>query len=160
MARSNMERSDIERSAVEAEVLGALLARTNATLNLASAILLIVGWVFIRRGNVRRHRLSMLAAVATSSLFLIFYVTRLTITGTHSFAGEGVAKVIYLGILFSHIVLAILIVPCVLRLLYLVWKERFQDHRRLARRVFPAWLYVSVTGIVVYVLLYHVYGYV
>ena len=150
----------MERSDVEAEALGALLARTNATLNLSSAILLMVGWVFIRRGNVRRHRLSMLAAVTTSSLFLIFYVTRLFITGVHSFAGEGVAKAIYLGILSSHIVLAILIVPCVLRLLYLVWKERFQDHRRLARGVFPAWLYVSVTGFVVYVLLYHVYGFV
>ena len=142
---------------MEAEAFGALLARTNATLNLSSGILLMVGWGFIRRGDIRRHRLSMLGAFATSSLFLIFYVTRLTITGTHSFAGEGVARAIYLGILSS---LSILIVPCVLRLLYLVWKERFQDHRRLARWVFPAWLYVSVTGFVVYVLLYHVYGYV
>ena len=145
---------------MEAEALGALLARTNATLNLSSGVLLMVGWVFIRRGDVRRHRLSMLGAVAASSLFLIFYVTRFTITGTHSFAGVGVAKTIYLGILFSHMILAVLIVPCVLRLLYLVWRERFQDHHRLARWVFPAWLYVSITGFVVYVLLYHVYGYV
>ena len=155
-----MEQSAVERSDMEAEAFGALLARTNATLNLSSGILLMVGWGFIRRGDIRRHRLSMLGAFATSSLFLIFYVTRLTITGTHSFAGEGVARAIYLGILSSHIILAILIVPCVLRLLYLVWKERFQDHRRLARWVFPAWLYVSVTGFVIYVLLYHVYGYV
>jgi uncharacterized membrane protein YozB (DUF420 family) len=145
---------------MEAEAFGALLARTNATLNLSSGVLLMIGWVFIRRGDVRRHRLSMLGAVTTSSLFLIFYVTRFAITGTHSFAGVGVAKMVYLGILFSHMILAVLIVPCVLRLLYLVWKERFQDHRRLARWVFPAWLYVSVTGFVVYVMLYHVYGYV
>ena len=145
---------------MEAEAFGALLARTNATLNLSSGVLLMIGWGFIRRGDIRRHRLSMLGAVATSSLFLIFYVTRFTITGTHSFAGVGAAKTIYLGILFSHMILAVLIVPCVLRLLYLVWKERFQDHRRLARWVFPAWLYVSITGFVVYVLLYHVYGYV
>ena len=145
---------------MEAEAFGTLLARTNATLNLSSGVLLMIGWVFIRRGDVRRHRLSMLGAATTSSLFLIFYVTRFTITGTHSFAGVGVAKTVYLGILFSHVILAVLIVPCVLRLLYLVWKERFQDHRRLARWVFPAWLYVSVTGFVVYVLLYHVYGYV
>ena len=145
---------------MDAEALGALLARTNATLNLSSGVLLLIGWVFIRRGDVRRHRLSMLGAVATSSLFLVFYVTRFTITGTHSFAGVGAAKTIYLGILFSHMILAVLIVPCVLRLLYLVWKKRFQDHRRLARWVFPAWLYVSITGFVVYVLLYHVYGYV
>ena len=145
---------------MEAEAFGALLARTNATLNLSSGILLMIGWVFIRRGDVRRHRLSMLGAVTTSSLFLIFYVTRFTITGTHSFAGVGIAKTVYLGILFSHMTLAVLIVPCVIRLLYLVWNERFQDHRRLARWVFPAWLYVSVTGFVVYVMLYHVYGYV
>ena len=145
---------------MEAEAFGAFLARTNATLNLSSGVLLMIGWVFIRRGDVRRHRLSMLGAVTTSSLFLIFYVTRFTITGTHSFAGVGVAKTVYLGILFSHVILAVLIVPCVLRLLYLVWKERFQDHRRLARWVFPTWLYVSITGFVVYVLLYHVYGYV
>ena len=145
---------------METEALGALLARINATLNLSSGVLLMIGWVFIRRGDVRRHRLSMLGAVTTSSLFLIFYVTRFTITGTHAFAGVGVAKTVYLGILFSHIILAILIVPCVLRLLYLVWGERFQDHRRLARWVFPAWLYVSITGFVVYVMLYHVYGYV
>ena len=145
---------------METEALGALLARINATLNLSSGVLLMIGWVFIRRGDVRRHRLSMLGAVTTSSLFLIFYVTRFTITGTHAFAGVGVAKTVYLGILFSHIILAILIVPCVLRLLYLVWRERFQDHRRLARWVFPAWLYVSITGFVVYVMLYHVYGYV
>ena len=148
------------RSGMEAEALGALLARTNATLNLTSGILLTSGWIFIRRGDIRRHRLSMLGAVAASSLFLIFYVTRFTITGTHSFAGEGVARTIYLAMLSSHIILAILIVPCVLRLLFLVWKERFQDHRRLARWVFPAWLYVSVTGFLVYILLYHVYGFV
>ena len=64
------------------------------------------------------------------------------------------------GIFFSHMILAVVIVPCVLRLVYLIWKERFQDHRRLARWVFRAWLYVSISGFVVYVLLYHVYGYV
>ena len=145
---------------MEAEALGNLLAGINATLNLSSGILLTVGWVFIRRGDVGRHRLSMLAAFGTSSLFLVFYVTRFTITGTHTFAGEGVARTIYLGILYSHIFLAILIVPAVLRLLYLALKKRFSDHRRLARWVHPTWLYVSVTGFVVYVLLYHVYGYV
>jgi uncharacterized membrane protein YozB (DUF420 family) len=142
------------------EAIGAFLARTNAALNLSSAILLTSGWVFIRRGQINRHRACMLGAVATSALFLIFYITRYTITGTHSFAGVGAAKVIYLGILFSHMILAVMIVPGVLRLLYLAHMERFQDHRRLARWVHPAWLYVSVTGLVVYVLLYHVYGWV
>ncbi len=145
---------------MEAEAIGALLARTNAALNLSSGILLVTGWVFIRRKQVSRHRLSMLGAVTTSALFLILYVTRFAITGVHSFAGQGAVKTIYLAMLFSHMILAVLIVPGVLRLLYLAWKERFPDHRRLARWVFPAWFYVSVTGIVVYVLLYHVYGYV
>ncbi len=145
---------------MEAEALGSLLAGTNATLNLTSGVLLTSGWVFIRRGDVRRHRLSMLGAFATSSLFLIFYVTRFAITGTHTFAGVGAAKTIYLGLLFSHMFLAMLILPGVLRLLYLAWKERFQEHRRLARWVHPPRLYVSVTGFVVYVLLYQVYGYV
>ena len=145
---------------MEPEALGALLARTNAVLNFLSGVLLVAGWIFVKRGDTRRHRISMLGAVTTSALFLIFYLTRLAITGTHSFAGVGAARTIYLGILISHIILAVLIVPGVLRLLYLVWKERFQDHRRLARWVHPAWLYVSVTGIVVYVMLYQVYGYV
>ena len=145
---------------MEAEALGTILARINEGLNFSSGVLLVVGWFFVRRGDIRRHRMSMLGAVATSSLFLIFYVTRFAITGVHTFAGEGAAKTIYLGILFSHITLAIVIVPAVLRLVYLALKERFQDHRRLARWVHPTWLYVSVTGFVVYVLLYHVYGYV
>lgn len=145
---------------MEAEALGAVLAQTNAALNFCSGVLLTSGWIFIKRGDVLRHRWCMLGAVGTSTLFLIFYLTRFAITGTHSFAGEGAVKVVYLSILFSHMILAVLIVPGVLRLLYLAWKERFDDHRRLARWVHPAWLYVSVTGIVVYVLLYHVYGYV
>jgi len=145
---------------MEPEALGALLARTNAVLNFSSGVLLVAGWIFVKRGDKRRHGISMLGAVTTSALFLIFYLTRFAITGTHSFAGVGAAKTIYLGILFSHMILAVLIVPGVLRLLYLVWKERFQDHRRLARWVHPAWFYVSVTGIVVYVMLYQVYGYV
>ena len=155
-----MELSDMKRSDMEPEAIGAFLARTNAALNLSSTILLTSGWVFIRRGQISRHRASMLGAVATSALFLILYVTRFLITGVHSFAGVGVVKVLYLAMLFSHITLAILIIPGVLRLLYLAHRERFQDHRRLARWVHPAWLYVSVTGIVVYVLLYHVYGWV
>jgi len=154
-SRPNSERSDMEP-----EAIGTVLARTNAALNISSAILLTSGWVFIRRGQITRHRASMLGAVATSALFLIFYITRFAITGTHSFAGVGAAKVIYLGILFSHMTLAVLIIPGVLRLLYLVHSERLQDHRRLARWVHPAWLYVSVSGFVVYVLLYHVYGWV
>lgn len=145
---------------MEAEAIGSVLAPLNAVLNLSATCFLIAGFVFIKAGNIQRHRASMIGAVSASALFLVFYVTRFTLTGTHRFAGEGLARTAYLGILFSHMVLAVIIVPLVLRLLYLARKERFTEHRRLARWTYPAWLYVSVTGIAVYVMLYHVYGYV
>ncbi len=142
-----------------AEALGDLLAPVNAALNLCSTVLLISGFYFIRTGRKRRHQGAMLGAVTASALFLVFYLTRYSLTGTHEFAGEGLARTIYLVILFSHMVLAAAVVPLVLRLLFLVWRERFDAHARLARWTFPIWLYVSVTGLVVYLLLYHVYGY-
>ncbi len=142
-----------------AEALGDLLAPVNAALNLCSAVLLILGSYFIRTGRKQRHQGAMLGAVTASALFLVIYLTRYSLTGGHEFAGEGVARTIYLVILFSHMVLAAAVVPLVLRLLYLVWRERFDGHARLARWTLPIWLYVSVTGLVVYLLLYHVYGY-
>lgn len=142
------------------EVLGDLLPPLNAGLNLTSTLLLLTGFWFIRGRNVRRHRMAMLGAVASSGLFLVFYLLRFSLTGTHTFAGEGLARAFYLSVLFSHMILAVVIVPLVLRLLYLAWKERFQAHARLARWTLPIWLYVSVTGLLVYVLLYHVYGWV
>lgn len=145
---------------MEAEAIGGILAPLNAVLNFTATCFLVAGYIFIRRRDVIRHRASMIGAVSASALFLVFYVTRFALTGTHRFAGEGLARIAYLGILFSHMVLAVVIVPLVLRLLYLTRKERFAEHRRLARWTYPAWLYVSVTGIVVYVMLYHVYGYV
>lgn len=143
-----------------AEALGGLLAPLNAGLNLTSTLLLLAGFRFIKRRDIRRHRVAMLGAVASSGLFLIFYLLRFSLTGTHHFAGEGLARTVYLSVLFSHMILAVVIVPMVLRLLYLAWKERFHAHARLAGWTFPIWLYVSVTGLLVYVLLYHVYGWV
>lgn len=144
---------------ITAETVGAFLAPVNATLNLTSTLFLLAGFVFIRRRDVHRHRWAMTGALAASVLFLVFYVTRFSLTGTHRFAGTGGAKTAYLAILFSHMVLAVVVLPLVLRLLYLVRQRRFRDHARLARWTYPIWLYVSVTGILVYVLLYHVYGY-
>lgn len=144
---------------MEPEALGVILARINAGLNFTSGVFLVSGWIFIKRRDKRRHRFCMLSAVTASVLFLVFYLTRLSITGTHRFAGEGAARTAYLILLFSHMTLATLIVPGILRLLYLVRKQRFKDHARLARWVHPAWVYVSFTGIVVYMMLYHVYGY-
>ena len=139
---------------------GDLLALINASLNATSAIALITGFLFIRRKAVDRHKRAMLTAVGASALFLVFYVIRILLTGTHEFAGEGLARTAYLSILFSHMVLAVLVLPFILRLLWLAKKDRFEEHKKLARFVFPVWAYVSVTGLVVYLLLYQVYGYV
>lgn len=143
-----------------AEQLGNLIAPLNAGLNATSFALLVAGFVFIKRRDAHAHRRAMIGAVAASVLFLVFYVLRFSLTGTHRFAGTGVARTAYLTILFSHMVLAVAVVPMVLRLLWLIRERRFHDHARLARITYPIWVYVSVTGIVVYALLYHVYGYV
>lgn len=138
---------------------GDLLALVNASLNATSAVALLTGWLLIRKHRVRLHRTAMVTALTASALFLVFYLTRVAFTGTHDFAGEGAAKVVYLTILFSHMILAVAVVPLVLRLLWLIREKRFRDHARLARWTFPVWAYVSVTGLVVYLLLYQVYGY-
>ena len=140
--------------------LGDTLAAVNAGLNATSAVALFLGLYFIKRKDRARHQRAMLTAVGASALFLVFYLTRAALTGTHEFAGEGVARVVYLVILLTHMVLAVVVVPLVLRLLYLARAERFGEHARLARWTFPIWAYVSVTGLVVYLLLYQVYGYV
>ena len=144
---------------VDAARIGDALALVNASLNGLSAVSLIAGYVFVRQRKLHLHRRAMITALTASALFLVFYVTRVAFTGTHEFAGEGAAKTVYLTVLFSHMVLAVVIVPLVLRLVYLVWKRRFRQHARLARWTYPIWLYVSLTGLTVYLLLYQVYGY-
>jgi putative membrane protein len=138
---------------------GDFLAAINASLNATSAIALCTGYYFIRKRVIDNHRRAMLTAVGASALFLVFYVTRVMLTGTHEFGGEGLARTIYLSVLFSHMVLAVIAFPFVLRLLYLVRKSRFEEHKRLARFVFPVWAYVSASGLIVYILLYQIYGY-
>ena len=141
------------------ESIGNLLAPVNAALNLTSTLCLAAGYLFIKRKKTHLHRRAMLGAVTASSLFLVFYLLRYSLTGTHRFAGEGLARVAYLSILFSHMVLAVVTVPLVLTLLFLVSRSRFEAHARLARWTFPVWLYVSVSGLVVFLMLYQVYGY-
>jgi putative membrane protein len=142
------------------EALGNFLAPVNAALNLTSTLCLLAGFWFIKRKETRLHRRAMLGAVGASALFLVFYLVRYSLTGTHRFAGSGFSRTFYLTLLFSHMVLAAAIVPMILRLLFLAWRSRFHDHARLARWTFPIWLYVSVTGLLVYFLLYHLYGYI
>lgn len=138
--------------------IGDVLARLNAGLNSASFVLLALGWLNIRRKRIERHRKLMLAAFITSSLFLISYLARYSLTGAHHIAAGGWVKATYLALLFSHMILAALAVPLVLRALYLALRGRFDAHRKIARITFPIWAYVSITGVVVYALLYHVVG--
>jgi len=128
----------------------------DATLNAASAILLTLGFVFIRRRKVSAHRACMLSAVGTSTLFLICYLWYHAHHGVTHFPGRGRVRVFYFTLLGSHTVLAAVIVPLVLLTLYRALRRRFDLHKRIARWTLPLWIYVSVTGVVVYWLLYRV----
>jgi len=140
------------------DAIGDGLAHFNAALNLTSALLLVAGLIFIRRREIRAHRRCMLGAVAASALFLVSYVLRAALTGTHSFPGPDSVRRFYLVILFSHMILAVVVLPLVIRLLFLAGRRRFKAHRRLARWTYPAWLYTSITGLFVYFMLYHAYA--
>jgi putative membrane protein len=135
--------------------LAETLPSVNAALNGTSAVLVVLGWIAIRRGRRETHRALMIAAVSSSALFLVSYLTRVALTGTHRFPAEGAAKAVYLAVLGSHTLLAALAAPMILRALFLALRARFPAHRRIARWAFPIWLYVSVTGVVVYWMLYH-----
>jgi putative membrane protein len=138
-----------------ATLLGDNLALVNAVLNGTSACLIVAGRVAIANGKRTVHRGLMLGALATSATFLVSYLTRVALTGTHVDPHVGLVHAVYLAILVTHMILAMAVVPMVLRTLWLAWKGRFESHRKLARVTFPIWLYVSVTGVVVYVMLYH-----
>jgi len=135
--------------------LADVLPSVNAALNGSAFVLLALGWRAIKRGDRERHRALMLAAVTASALFLAGYFTRIALTGTHRFPGDGLLRAGYVALLLSHTVLAAVAGPLVLRTLFLGLKARFPEHRRVARWAFPIWAYVSVTGVVVYVMLYH-----
>lgn len=132
------------------------LPHLNATLNFISAVLLISGFLFIRRRNITAHRKCMLAACVTSTLFLVCYVTYHSFYGSTTFKGEGWIRPVYFTILLTHTILAVVIVPLVLITLFRALRERFDAHRRIARWTLPVWLYVSVTGVIVYLLLYQI----
>ena len=129
----------------------------NATLNGASAVLLIIGRNFIKRGRMAAHRAFMIAAVVVSSLFLTSYLYYHLHVGSVPFQGKGWSRPLYFTILISHTMLAAAIVPLVIITLSRALRERFDRHRAIARWTFPLWFYVSVTGVIVYFMLYRLF---
>lgn len=136
----------------------------NASLNALSGVFLIVGLYFIRTKQIARHRASMLTASIVSAIFLACYLTHHAIRtyyfglGPTKFTGEGIARPVYFTILTSHTILAVVVTPFILLTLWRGLKGRYEQHKRIARLVYPVWLYVSVTGVVVYLMLYQIYA--
>lgn len=130
------------------------LPALNATLNAIASLLLVTGYVFIRRGDRRRHQYCMVAALVVSGLFLTSYVIYHLNVGSVPFKGTGWIRTIYFAVLIPHIILAAVIVPMVLVTVSRALGQRFDRHRAIARWTLPLWLYVSVTGVIVYLMLY------
>lgn len=135
----------------------AYLPHLNACLNGTSAILLFSGWRFIKAHNVAAHRACQIGALIVSLLFLTSYLTYHYNHGSTRFQGTGLARPIYFTILTSHTILAIVIVPLVILTFYRAFRGDFARHRRIARITLPLWFYVSVTGVIVYLMLYQIY---
>lgn len=133
------------------------LPAVNATLNGLAAIFLTTGYVLIRRGRRELHKRCMLAALTTSALFLVSYVIYHANIGSRPFPGQGVIRVVYFAILITHVVLAVVILPLALTTAARGLTAQYDRHVRLARWTLPLWLYVSVTGVVIYLMLYRLY---
>lgn len=130
------------------------LPALNATLNTISTVLLITGWVFIRRGERRKHKACMIAALITSALFLTSYVIYHAQVGSVPFTGTGWIRTVYFSVLIPHVILAAAVVPPILITVSRGLSAKYDKHRRIARWTLPVWLYVSVTGVIVYLMLY------
>jgi putative membrane protein len=133
-------------------------AALNASLNGTSAILLACGYAAIKNGKMKVHKTFMIAAFAVSTVFLISYVIYHIRVGHVLFQGQGWIRDVYFTLLISHTILAIVIVPMILVTLRRAWLEKFDKHRVIARWTLPLWFYISVTGVIVYILLYQVYA--
>lgn len=133
------------------------LPHLNAMLNGTSAVLLLSGYTFIRKGNIAAHRICQISALAVSILFLCSYITYHFYHGATRFPGQGFVRPLYFTILLTHTVLAVVIVPLVTLTFIRAFRADFVRHRRIARVTLPLWLYVSVTGVIVYLMLYQIY---
>jgi uncharacterized membrane protein YozB (DUF420 family) len=141
----------------------AVFPHWNALLNATSGVFLLIGFYFIRSGQVARHRATMITTSSISALFLLSYLSHHALRtyyfglGPTRFTGEGLIRPVYFTILTSHTILAAIVAPFIVATLWRGLKGNYDKHRRLARLVFPVWLYVSVTGVIVYLLLYQLY---
>jgi putative membrane protein len=127
----------------------------NAALNLTSFVFLVAGRVAIARGDDALHKRRMLTAFAASTVFLVSYLIRFATTGAHKYPGAGWDKILYLVILFSHMVLAVVLVPLIIGALRRALRGDFVAHKRLVKYTWPIWFYVSISGVLVYLMLYH-----
>ncbi len=127
----------------------------NAVLNATSAVFLVLGLRAVARRELALHRKRMLTAIGISAVFLVSYLIRFALTGAHRYPGDGLDRIIYLVILTSHTILAAVAAPLILRTAYVAQRGRLDKHRKLVRFAAPIWLYVSVTGVIVYLMLYH-----
>jgi uncharacterized membrane protein YozB (DUF420 family) len=130
-----------------------------AVINCMTVVLLLAGYGYIRSGNIKRHRVCMLVSVGMAALFLVIYTYYHVNAGLAKFGGEGVIRPVYFTILILHVIGAITLVPMVPLTLLRALRERFDAHKQLARWTWPLWMYVSVSGVVVYVMAIHIYPY-
>jgi uncharacterized membrane protein YozB (DUF420 family) len=133
------------------------LPALNATLNAIAGVFLVTGYVLVKRGRPDLHRRCMLGALGASTLFLVSYVTYHSYAGSRPFTGTGAVRLVYFAILITHVILAALIVPLALVTASRGLRGQYARHVRIARWTLPLWLYVSVTGVIIYLMLYQLY---
>lgn len=133
------------------------LSHAIGMVNTLTSILLISGWILIRRNKPELHRIAMTAAFLLGGLFLVFYITYHISNPANRFAGTGFVRSVYLLVLFSHIGLSLVVLPLVLRAMFFAVTGQFTRHKSIVRFAYPIWLYVSVSGVAVYFMLYHIY---
>jgi putative membrane protein len=131
----------------------------NAIINTLTSILLILGFYFVKSGQVRFHKASMITAFLLGALFLVFYVIYHSNAESTKFGGEGAVRFVYFFFLITHILLAFIVVPLVLSAIYFAVSHKIEQHRRIVKYTFPVWLYVSVTGVIVYLMISPYYPY-
>ena len=125
----------------------------NAIINLLTAILLVLGVIFVKTGRIRSHKVSMISAFILGSLFLVGYIIYHSNAPSTKFAGEGMLRYVYFFLLISHILLAIIVVPLVLSAVYFGVTQKIEKHKKMVKYTFPVWLYVSITGFIVYLMI-------